>query len=53
LHLTSLDALRRRLKLPMSTERGGLHLLQQLGLVALELNDEVVARRSRDLEGFF
>jgi hypothetical protein len=45
-------------KLPMSTERGGLtgkdlHLLQQLGLVALDLNDEVVARRSRDLEGFF
>jgi hypothetical protein len=44
--------------LPMRTERGGLtgkglHLLQQRGLVGLDLNDEVVAGRSGDLEGFF
>jgi hypothetical protein len=44
--------------LPMSTECGGLtgkrlHVRQQRGLVGLDLNNEVVTRRSRDLESFF
>ncbi len=57
-HLTPLDALASRVKLPMSAERGGLtgkclHLLQQFRRVTFDLNDERVARRSGDLEGFF
>ena len=57
-HLTLLDALAGMGDLPISTECGsltgqGLHLHQQRGLVGLDLNDEVVAGRSRDLEGFF
>ena len=57
-HRTPLDALALMIKLPMAAPRGGLtgkclHLLQQLRLVAFDLNDEVVARRSGDLEGFF
>ena len=57
-HLTPLDALALVVKLLMSAEYGSLagkrfHLPQQRGLVAFDLNDEVVARASGDLESFF
>ena len=57
-HLTPLHALAFMVKLPMATLRGGLtskrlRLFQQLRLVAFDLNDEMVARASGDLESFF
>lgn len=56
--LTPLDALTLMIKLPMATLHRSLagkrfHLPQQRGLVAFDLNDEMVARASCDLESFF